>query len=65
MMQVSAEGDILRFLADADGSHISSIASVIQREEGLYFGNLMGDYIGFLSSHLLPPMFPLNATAAS
>ena len=46
---------MLRFVADVDGSHITTLSAVTETPEGLFFGNLGGDYVSFLSSSHLPP----------
>ena len=48
-MQLSPEGKVLRYLDDADGSHIATISAVTETSDGLYLGNLGGDFVSFLS----------------
>jgi hypothetical protein len=47
-------GDVLDFLTDPDGSHISSVSAVSEGtgpngERLLFLGNLVGDYVSVLN----------------
>ena len=53
-MQLSAEGKVLRYLDDNDGSHVYTISAVTEINDGLYLGNLGGDFVSFLSKSKLP-----------
>jgi len=55
-VQLSAEGKVLRYLDDADGSHVATISAVTETADGLYLGNLGGDFVSFLSHRDLPPI---------
>ena len=46
----------MRYLADLDGSHFTGVSSVIERDTGIFFGTLNGDWIGFLPHERLPPV---------
>lgn len=56
IIQLSAEGKVLRYLDDADGSHVATISAVTETADGLYLGNLGGDFVSFLSHRDLPPI---------
>jgi hypothetical protein len=45
----------MRYLSDLDGSHISTTSSVTATADGLWLGNLGGDFVAFLRHDDLPP----------
>ena len=53
-MQLSAEGKVLRYLDDNDGSHVYTISAVTETTDGLYIGNLGGDFVSFLHKSKWP-----------
>jgi hypothetical protein len=53
-VQLSAEGKVLRYLDDVDGSQVATISAVTETVDGLYLGNLGGDFVSFLSKTDLP-----------
>lgn len=54
ILQLSAEGKVLRYLDDVDGSQVATISAVTETVDGLYLGNLGGDFVSFLSKTDLP-----------
>jgi hypothetical protein len=46
--QVSGEGEVLDFLMDPTGSHISSVSAAVEHEGVLFMGNLHGDYVSYV-----------------
>ena len=55
-MQISSEGKVLRYLDDKDGSHVYTISALTETDDGLYLGNLGGDFVSFLSTSKLPAL---------
>lgn len=54
-MQLSESGEVLRYLADSDGGHLTTISALTETDEGFYLGNLGGDCVSFLDKADLPP----------
>jgi sugar lactone lactonase YvrE len=48
LVKVSAAGQVLDFLMDSTGQHVSTIASVTQKGSRLYMGSLAQSYIAYL-----------------
>lgn len=49
LCQVSPEGQVVQWLMDPDGSVVSTISSVTEDKDRLYFGNVAGNYVSFLN----------------
>lgn len=54
LVQLSSKGKVLRYLDDNDGSHVYTTSAVTETNDGLYLGNLGGDFVSFLSKSKLP-----------
>ena len=54
LVQLSPEGKVLRYLDDHDGSHVYTTSAVTETKDGLFLGNLGGDFVSFLSKSTLP-----------
>jgi hypothetical protein len=46
--QVSGDGQVLDFLMDPTGEHVSSISAAVEHEGCLFMGNLAGDYVSYV-----------------
>lgn len=47
--QVSPTGEVLQMMMDPDGSYITHISSATEHQGRLYFGNLVKDYVSYLT----------------
>ena len=48
-LQVSPDGRILDFWLDEKGARVSAVSSVLEHGGKLWLGNLIGDYVSYIS----------------
>lgn len=53
--QISAEGRVLRYLADSHAVNLAYISAVVETPKGLFMGHVAGDYVSFLAREHWPP----------
>lgn len=45
---MSGDGQVLDFLMDPNGEHVSSISAAVEHEGCLFMGNLAGDFVSYV-----------------
>ena len=57
VLQVAPSGQVLRFVADVHGRHITSTSAISDAGDILVIGNLGGNYVSILEKARLPPVY--------